>query len=60
MGEIFAVWNGGSVQFTDNSTLDIGTTTGVTSSVTIVTAQAQLNFQTNTSGWTIKSQATFI
>jgi hypothetical protein len=60
MGEIFAVWNGGSVQFTDISTLDIGTTTGVTSSVTIVTAQAQLNFQTNTSGWNIKSQATFI
>jgi acetyltransferase-like isoleucine patch superfamily enzyme len=60
IGEIFAVWNRGSVQFTDISTLDIGSTTVVTASVTIVTAQAQLNFQTNTSGWNIKSQATFI
>jgi hypothetical protein len=60
MGEIFAIWNGGTAQFTDVSTLDIGSTTVVTASVTIVTAQAQLNFQTNTSGWTIKSQATFI
>ena len=60
MGEIFAVWSGGSVQYTDISTLDIGSTTAVTASVSIVTAQAQLNFQTNTSGWNIKSQATFI
>ena len=60
MGEVLAVWNRGSVQYTDISTLDIGTTTAVTASVAIVTAQAQLNFQTNTSGWTIKSQATFL
>ena len=59
-GEVLAIWNNGSVQFTDNSTLDIGSTTAVTASVAIVTAQAQLNFETNTSGWTIKSQATFI
>jgi hypothetical protein len=60
MGEVFAIWNSGTAQFTDVSTLDIGSTTVVTASVTIVTAQAQLNFQTNTSGWLIKSQATFI
>jgi hypothetical protein len=60
MGEVLAVWNGGSVQYTDISTLDIGTTTAVTASVAIVTAQAQLNFQTSNSGWTIKSQATFL
>jgi hypothetical protein len=59
-GEIMAVWNAGSVQYTDVSTLDIGTTTDVTSSVAIVTAQAQLNFQTNTSGWTIKVLSTYI
>ena len=29
-------------------------------SVSIVSGQVQVNFQTNTSGWTIKSQATFI
>jgi hypothetical protein len=60
MGEVLAVWNGGSVQYTDISTLDIGTTTTVTASVAIVTAQAQLNFQTSNSGWNIKSQATFL
>jgi len=59
-GEIMAVWNGGSVQFTDNSTLDIGSTTVVTASISIVSAQAQFNIQTNTSGWTLKSQVTYI
>ena len=59
-GEVIAVWNGGSVQFTDNSTLDIGSTAAVTASVAIVTSQAQFNIQTNTSGWTIKSQVTYI
>jgi hypothetical protein len=59
-GEIMAVWNAGSVQYTDVSTLDVGTTSNVTASVAIVTAQAQLNFQTNTSGWTIKVLSTYI
>jgi hypothetical protein len=59
-GEVLAIWAGGSVQYTDNSTLDLGSTTAVTASVSIVTAQAQFNVQTNTSGWTIKSQVTYI
>ena len=59
-GEIMAVWNAGTAAFTDASTVDIGSTTPVTASVSIVSAQAQLNFQTNTSGWVIKSQATFL
>jgi hypothetical protein len=59
-GEVVAVWNGTSVQFYDNSTVDIGNTTPVTSSVAIVSGQVQFNMQTNTSGWTIKSTATFI
>jgi hypothetical protein len=59
-GEVIAVWNGTSVQFTDFSTVDFGNTTPVTASVSIVTGQVQLNIQTNTSGWTIKSMATFI
>jgi hypothetical protein len=59
-GEVVAVWNGTSVQFYDNSTVDIGNTTPVTSSVAIVSGQVQFNMQTNTSGWTIKSMATFI
>ena len=59
-GEVMAVWNGTSVQYTDNSTLDIGSTTAVTASVSIVTAQAQFNMQTTNAGWTIKSQVTYL
>jgi hypothetical protein len=59
-GEIMSVWNGTTAAFTDNSTIDIGTTTDVTSSVEISGANVQLNMQTNTSGWRIKSIATFM
>jgi hypothetical protein len=59
-GEIMSVWNGTTTAFTDNSTTDIGTTTDVTSSVEISGANVQLNMQTNTSGWRIKSIATFM
>jgi hypothetical protein len=59
-GEVVAVWNGTSAQFTDFSTVDIGNTTPVTASVAIVSGQVQFNMQTNTSGWAIKSMATFI
>lgn len=60
-GEIMAVWNSlGTAEFTDNSTLDIGSTSAVTASVSIVSGQVILNFQTNTSGWYIKSMQTLI
>ena len=59
-GQVTAVWNGGTVEFNDVSTADIGTTTAVTSSVVIVSGDVQFNIQTNTSGWRIKSTATFI
>jgi hypothetical protein len=59
-GEVMAVWNGTTVQYTDNSTLDIGSTTAVTASVSIVTSQAQFNMQTTNAGWTIKSQVTYL
>jgi hypothetical protein len=59
-GEIMSVWNGTTSAFTDNSTTDIGTTTDVTSSVAITGANVQLNMQTNSSGWRIKSIATFM
>jgi hypothetical protein len=59
-GEVLAVWNGGSVQYTDNSTLDIGTTTPVTCSVSLVGGDVLFNVQTNTSGWRIKSIGTFM
>jgi hypothetical protein len=59
-GEIMSVWNGATTAFTDNSTTDIGTTTVVTSSVDLSGANVQLNVQTNTAGWRIKSIATFM
>jgi hypothetical protein len=59
-GEIMSVWNGATAEFADNSTADIGTTTTVTSSVAISGANVRLNMQTNTSGWRIKSIATFM
>jgi hypothetical protein len=59
-GEIMSVWNGSTVTFTDNSTSDIGTTTAVTSSVALSGANIQLDMQTNTEGWVIKSIATFM
>ena len=59
-GQVIATWNNGNTQFTDFSTPDNGTTVAVTSSVVVITSQLQFNFQTNTSGWTIKSQGTLI
>jgi hypothetical protein len=59
-GEIMSVWNGTTAAFTDNSTTDIGTTTDVTSSVEISGANVRLNMQTNSSGWKVKSIATFM
>jgi hypothetical protein len=59
-GEVLVVWNGTTAQFTDFSTLDIGSTTAVTASAAIVSGDIQFNIQTNTSGWFIKSLATFI
>ena len=55
-----AVWNQDTATFTDVSTLDLGNTAAVSTSVSIVSSQMQFNFQTSTSGWTIKSQGTLI
>ena len=59
-GEVIVVWNEAVSQYTDFSTLDVGSTTAVTASAAIVAGDVQFNIQTNTSGWTIKSLATFI
>jgi hypothetical protein len=59
-GEVMAVWNGATSQLTDFSTLDIGTTSPVTASIALVGTDVQFNIQTNTSGWRIKSLATFM
>jgi hypothetical protein len=60
-GEVMAVWNGSTVQYTDYSTADIGSTRpAVSVSVVIVGGDVQFNIQTNTSGWSIKSLVTFM
>ncbi len=50
-----SVWNGASVQYTDNSTLDIGGTSDITLKVEVGGANAQLVATTTTSAWTVKT-----
>jgi hypothetical protein len=59
-GEVMAVWNGGTINYTETSTTDIGSTNAVTASVSIVSAQAQFNINTSTSGWTVRSTVTYM
>lgn len=60
VGEVIASFSNGAVTFTDFSTIDNGSTTAVTMSAAIVGANIQLLAQTNTSGWNIKSQVTYL
>ena len=59
-GEVISIWNNSSTEYTDYSTVDLGTTNDVTSSASLVAGEIQFNIQTNTSGWKIKSIGTFI
>ena len=59
-GEVMTVWNGTTTVYTDTSTTDIGATSPVTCSAVIVGSDVQFNIQTNTSGWKLKSLATFM
>ena len=59
-GEVVSAWNGTSTTYTDFSTVDIGDTSAVTASISIVSGQVQFNVQTNSSGWSIKSIGTFM
>ena len=54
-GIVMAVNVNGSVEFTDNSTKDIGNTSGVTLSVDISGGSMRLRATTTTDNWTIKS-----
>ena len=60
VGEVFASFTNGTITFTDFSTIDNGSTTNVTMSAALSGNIVQLLAQTNTSGWTIKSQATYL
>ena len=59
-GEVMAVWNGTTTNYTDISTTDIGSTSAVTCSAAIVGSDVQFNITTGTSGWKLKSLATFM
>jgi hypothetical protein len=54
-GTVMSVWNGASVQFTDNSTLDIGDTSAVTMSVDLSGANARLLAGPSTGTWTVST-----
>jgi uncharacterized coiled-coil protein SlyX len=59
-GEVMAIWNNTTTQFTDVTTNDIGSTTMVTSSVALSAGSAVLSFTTNTNGWSIKTFVTYL
>jgi hypothetical protein len=59
-GEVMAAWAGGAIQFTDNSTLDVGDTSGVVASAILSSNSVQFNLSTADSGWKLKSLGTFM
>jgi hypothetical protein len=54
-GQIMSIWSGTSAQYTETTTNDIGTTTGVTFSVAVSGNNAVLSSSATTSGWTLKT-----
>jgi len=54
-GTVMSVWDGSNVNFTDNSTTDIGSTTLVTMSVALSGANALLRATINGDTWNIKT-----
>lgn len=54
-GTVMAIYNGGSVNFTDNSTSDIGDTSGVTFSVDTLGANMRLRATVTSNDWSIKT-----
>jgi hypothetical protein len=54
-GTIMSIWSGSTSQYTDVSTNDIGTTTGVTFSVAVSGSNAVLSSSATTAGWVVKT-----
>ena len=54
-GHFITVWNGGSIEFTDVSTNDIGSTSGVALTASLSGANVLLTTVLPSSGWTIKT-----
>jgi hypothetical protein len=59
-GEFVTSWNGTTVSYYDNATVDIGNTTDITFQSAIVTSQLQINATAASSGWTIKMIVTYL
>ena len=60
-GEFVTSWNGTTVSYYDNSTVDIGNTSATTFTSAIVLGQIQINTGASTpSGWQVKMLATFM
>jgi hypothetical protein len=59
-GEVMTVWNGNTTNYTDTSTTDVGDTSAVTCSVDVFSGDVHFNIQTQTSGWKLKSLATYM
>ena len=53
-GTIMTVWNGSSIQYTDNSTLDIGSSSDVTMSADLSSTSVRVNATTALYTWNIK------
>ena len=54
-GTIMSIWSGTTAQYTDVSTNDIGTTAGITFSVSVVGSNAVISSSATTAGWTLKT-----
>ena len=59
-GQVMSVWNGASIQFTDITTTDIGTTAAVALTASLSGANVVLSSTLPTSGWTIKTVVNLI
>jgi hypothetical protein len=54
-GQFIATWNGGSIQYMDNSTVDIGSTLPVALTASLSGANVLLTSTLPSTGWTIKT-----
>lgn len=54
-GNIMTIWNSGSTQYTEVSTNDIGSTTGITFSTSLSGSSALISASATTAGWTLKT-----
>jgi len=59
-GQFIATWNGGSIQYMDNSTVDIGNTLPVALTASLSGANVLLTSTLPSTGWTIKTLVNLI